>query len=108
MEKQKQDTINLLLKKQAKKSKPNEKQEILEQKLLQELKKDKIKYVQKSNGEKLLHLPIGFTLTLGANKPRDIKVVENCCIEGCVDLKKYTHSRTGDAVCSLDHYKLIK
>ncbi|ORX47516.1 hypothetical protein DM01DRAFT_320459 [Hesseltinella vesiculosa] len=111
-EKDKQDTINRLLKKQAGKSKKNEVSEADQPKHKRHHDPHAIRYVQCPQ-ESTLNIPEKLTVdeVFGWqpwDNKRSPKPMETCDVQGCTNIKKYTAKSSGKAVCSLEHYKMVE
>lgn len=98
-EKDKKKTMDRLLKKQesknlknAQKGRPVRKSEPM------------IVYKNRSN-EISLSLPPGVEFPIETQPPRDIPKPTICGIDGCSQIKKYSCSKTGVSLCSLECYK---
>ncbi|KAL1927464.1 hypothetical protein VTP01DRAFT_3701 [Rhizomucor pusillus] len=117
-EKDKQDTINRLLKKQASKSRRVIKEDATDDKETavsrrERLIKDKnlVRYVNKAEGS-LLAIPESIKVEdiFGVRTQTSSQnlVKAKCEADGCDNPKKYTAKKSGKAVCSLEHYKLVE
>ncbi|CEG77861.1 hypothetical protein RMATCC62417_12544 [Rhizopus microsporus] len=107
-EKDKADTINRLLKKQASKTKRViEDSEETAQKRQSDPKS--IKYVQNTNGSQL-SIPQAYSLEdiFGELKKPTSSTPIKCQVEGCSNDRKYTAKKSGKFVCSFEHYKLME
>lgn len=98
-EKDKKKTMDRLLKKQesknlknAQKGRPVRKSEPM------------IVYKNRSN-EISLSLPPGVDFPIETQPPRDIPKPTICGVDGCSQIKKYSCSKTGVSLCSLECYK---
>merc|ERR1712156_399329 len=65
----------------------------------------KIVYVHRKEGP-LLTFPEGMDIPISAKKPVDPPLPIKCSIENCQNNKKYSCSKTGKPLCSLNCYKL--
>ncbi|KAI7855033.1 PAPA-1-like conserved region-domain-containing protein [Circinella umbellata] len=110
-EKDKADTINRLLKKQASKSKRVIKDEMngdnhsIANKLIPG---ESVRYTSTTNGSQL-SLPSSLLDELvhhSMKRPIPRKII--CEIRGCQNKKKYTAKTSGKAVCSLAHYQIAE
>ncbi|KAI8331153.1 PAPA-1-like conserved region-domain-containing protein [Chlamydoabsidia padenii] len=119
-EKDKQDTINRLLKKQASKSKkiikddgtPDDQSPA--DRLLQLQDPHRLHYVSNQQGS-TLSIPNKYTVDHifgqdGDNKGSNNQVtrITQCQVEGCLGPRKYVATKSGKVVCSFDHYKLVE
>ncbi|KAL0094650.1 PAPA-1-like conserved region-domain-containing protein [Phycomyces blakesleeanus] len=115
-EKDKDDTINRLLKKQASKSKRiinddanDENGQSPAERLRRKEDPNRLHYVSNQHGSKL-SIPAKFTVdqvfSQGSRSCKKAAVV--CQVEGCKNLKKYVAKKSGKAVCSLEHYKVVE
>lgn len=111
-EKDKADTINRLLKKQASKSKriidDTEDKQTPHEKLMKLEDPHRIRYVNTVHGSQL-NIPYIYSLEQifgSQHHPRLLKKM-HCDIEGCKEYRKYT-THNGIAVCSLAHYKQVE
>ncbi|KAI7888410.1 PAPA-1-like conserved region-domain-containing protein [Mucor mucedo] len=115
-EKDKADTINRLLKKQASKSKRiiddgDDKGTTANEKLMKSEDPNRLRYIHTSKGSQLciptvftLQQIFGETISKKSTPPGQVK---KCEVSGCQKNRKYTAKRSGKSVCSLDHYKLV-
>lgn len=109
-EKDKLETINRLLKKQAnKKSRADQKMENNEESGEKVSPPTEIRYILKPNGEASLSFPEEFVhlidnLKQTANYPAE---KQGCMVEGCGLSKKYCHPDTRKISCSWEHYKQL-
>lgn len=96
-EKDKKKTMERLLKKQDSKAAKQAKSKVVKSSIPA--------IVYKQNMEKTVMLfPEGFDYPLQCNKILQIPEKKYCCMD-CGNLKKYSCSRTGNPLCSLDCYK---
>ncbi|KAG1473282.1 hypothetical protein G6F56_001043 [Rhizopus delemar] len=106
-EKDKADTINRLLKKQASKAKRVEEGEetIQKKKHIPKL----LNYSQNSQGS-LLSIPTILTVqqVFGNLKMPETPVIKTCQANGCSNQRKYTAKKSGKFACSLEHYKWVE
>ncbi|KAJ9074869.1 INO80 complex subunit B [Entomophthora muscae] len=110
-EKDKLETINRLLKKQAnKKSRADQQRENLHDPEMPTSPPKYIRYIASSNGESTLSFPEEYTYLVDEFKkeavvpiPRPVCMAENCNLP-----KKYCHPKTLKVSCSLDHYRLLE
>ncbi|KAI7882901.1 hypothetical protein K492DRAFT_175824 [Lichtheimia hyalospora FSU 10163] len=112
-EKDKEDTINRLLKKQASKSRKVIKDDANEEKDTKAPKRvmppDTIKYVNDAKGSVLMIPSIVAVEQVFGHPPRKSSSSPSICqVDGCNASKKYVASKSGKAVCSLEHYKLVE
>ncbi|KAI9251899.1 PAPA-1-like conserved region-domain-containing protein [Phascolomyces articulosus] len=114
-EKDKADTINRLLKKQASKSKrvikddggTNGDNNTMSNKMLL-IPGENVRYTTTKNGSQL-SLPASLLDDLVHHcMKRPIPRRITCDIHGCENEKKYTAKTSGKAVCSLEHYQLAE
>ncbi|CEP08171.1 hypothetical protein [Parasitella parasitica] len=114
-EKDKADTINRLLKKQASKSKriidDTEDKETAHEKLKRLEDPNRIRYVNTSEGSKL-SIPSIFSLnqifgSSVSSAPLHTQL-KKCQVDGCSENRKYTAKKSGKYVCSLEHYKIVE
>ncbi|KAI8086327.1 PAPA-1-like conserved region-domain-containing protein [Halteromyces radiatus] len=116
-EKDKQDTINRLLKKQASKSKKNIKDDgttddqTPADRLQQLQDPHRIHYVQNQQGS-TLNIPEKYTIDQvfaqdQNHTNKDNSRITQCQVEGCQGARKYVAKNTGKVACSYDHYKLV-
>ncbi|KAL7325998.1 hypothetical protein PS15p_208396 [Mucor circinelloides] len=115
-EKDKADTINRLLKKQASKSKriidDAEDKETPHEKLMRIEDPNRIRYTNTAQGSRL-NIPSVYTVeqlfgsnaTLASSPHHSPK---KCQVVGCVKDRKYTAKKSGKFVCSLEHYKVVE
>ncbi|SAM09741.1 hypothetical protein [Absidia glauca] len=117
-EKDKQDTINRLLKKQASKSKkiikddgtPDDQSPA--DRLLQLQDPYRLHYVSNLQGNSL-SIPNKYTVAYifgqqdGGDKHQITRITQ-CQVEGCHAPRKYVAAKSGKVVCSFDHYKLVE
>ncbi|KAI8375735.1 PAPA-1-like conserved region-domain-containing protein [Choanephora cucurbitarum] len=117
-EKDKADTINRLLKKQASKSKRviednAEEKETAHEKLKRLEDPNRLRYINTAQGSQL-NIPTVFTLdkVFGTPVPQTqqptLSSVKQCQVEGCLKTRKYTAKKSGKFVCSLEHYKMVE
>ncbi|KAI8646449.1 PAPA-1-like conserved region-domain-containing protein [Parasitella parasitica] len=114
-EKDKADTINRLLKKQASKSKriidDAEDKETAHEKLKRLEDPNRIRYVNTSEGSKL-SIPSIFSLKqiFGSSVSSALPNthLKKCQVDGCSKSRKYTAKKSGKYVCSLEHYKIVE
>ncbi|KAJ8655941.1 hypothetical protein O0I10_008381 [Lichtheimia ornata] len=116
-EKDKEDTINRLLKKQASKSRKVIKDDANEEKDNRAPKRvmppDTIKYVNDAKGSVLM-IPSAVAIEqVFGHPPRKSSSSSSssrstCQVDGCNASKKYVASKSGKAVCSLEHYKIVE
>ncbi|KAF1804758.1 PAPA-1-like conserved region-domain-containing protein [Mucor lusitanicus] len=116
-EKDKADTINRLLKKQASKSKriidDAEDKETPHEKLMRLEDPNRIRYTNTAEGSRL-NIPSVFTVeqifgsnaTVASSPPNPSP--KTCQVDGCSKNRKYTAKRSGKFVCSLEHYKVVE
>ncbi|CAO3683656.1 unnamed protein product [Umbelopsis ramanniana] len=119
-EKDKADTINRLLKKQASKSKKAIKDDggdgtdsvagdngRQQPRMLEN--PTQIRYVNNKAGS-LLSIPRTMNISdvIASSKKTDLKKVISCAVKGCGQPKKYLTSKSRKPVCSLDHYHTIE
>ncbi|KAI9490858.1 PAPA-1-like conserved region-domain-containing protein [Zychaea mexicana] len=105
-EKDKEDTINRLLKKQASKSKRIIKDDQDSNQTNTPVKmtpSNSVRYTSTSAGSQL-SLPTSLLDELTNNCMQRV----TCVIHGCKNEKKYIAKASGKAVCSLEHYKLAE
>ncbi|KAI9318705.1 PAPA-1-like conserved region-domain-containing protein [Dichotomocladium elegans] len=113
-EKDKEDTINRLLKKQASKSRKIIKDDGTDEKdgktSSRPTQPDSLRYTSTREGN-LLMIPTTVKLedVFGqiAREPRQ-KTIPICAVKGCGQTKKYTGIKSGKAACSLEHYKKVE
>ncbi|KAI9266375.1 PAPA-1-like conserved region-domain-containing protein [Helicostylum pulchrum] len=113
-ERDKADTINRLLKKQASKSKriidDTDDKGSAHEKLMRSEDPNRIRYISTPKGSQLC-IPTVFTMeqvfgeTIKLPTPPKLK---KCEVSGCSNNRKYTAKNTGKSVCSLEHYKVIE
>ncbi|ORZ21132.1 PAPA-1-like conserved region-domain-containing protein [Absidia repens] len=121
-EKDKQDTINRLLKKQASKSKKNIKDEGTPDdqspadRLQQIQDPHRLHYVQNLQGSTLT-IPNKYTVNQvfyghddisNTSSISNVKRITTCQVEGCKGTRKYVAKKSGKVVCSYDHYQLVE
>ncbi|KAI8970935.1 PAPA-1-like conserved region-domain-containing protein [Pilobolus umbonatus] len=113
-EKDKADTINRLLKKQASKSKriidDTEDKQTPHEKLMKQEDPHRIRYINTIKGSQL-NIPSIYTLEqiFGINKhTHPITKKSHCEVKGCNNNRKYTTKKHGRSVCSLEHYRLVE
>ncbi|KAI8388705.1 PAPA-1-like conserved region-domain-containing protein [Radiomyces spectabilis] len=113
-EKDKEDTINRLLKKQASKSKrvikdDGEDKEGQAAGTKQQEDRTRLHYVNNKEGSSL-SIPMSHTIQeVFGNQPKpQVKGEARCEVEACNNLKKYVTKKTGKKVCSLEHYRLVE
>ncbi|KAI8136992.1 PAPA-1-like conserved region-domain-containing protein [Fennellomyces sp. T-0311] len=108
-EKDKADTINRLLKKQASKSKRVIKDDVDPSPSATHLPPaDSVRYTTTTSGS---HLSLPDSLLdelLVSSKHRPVPRKVACEISGCKNEKKYVAKASGKAVCSLEHYRLAE
>ncbi|EIE89456.1 hypothetical protein RO3G_14167 [Rhizopus delemar RA 99-880] len=107
-EKDKADTINRLLKKQASKAKRaiEDTEETVQKK---QPNPKQLNYVHNLNGSRL-SIPPAYTIEQVFNnikRPEPLPT-KTCQVEGCSNHRKYTAKKSGKSVCSLEHYKLVE
>lgn len=107
-EKDKADTINRLLKKQASKTKRvvDETEDAGKLKRLQD--PNRLHYTNTSQGSQL-SIPSVYSIQqiFGQHSTMNpIGELKKCQIQGCLNNRKYTVAKSGKYVCSLEHYKL--
>ncbi|KAG1382588.1 hypothetical protein G6F61_002132 [Rhizopus arrhizus] len=107
-EKDKADTINRLLKKQASKAKRaiEDTEETVQKK---QSDPKQLNYVHNLNGSRL-SIPSAYTIEQVFNnikRPEPLPT-KTCQVEGCSNHRKYTAKKSGKSVCSLEHYKLVE
>ncbi|CDS03728.1 hypothetical protein LRAMOSA01129 [Lichtheimia ramosa] len=114
-EKDKEDTINRLLKKQASKSRKVIKEDANDEKDTKAPKRamppDTIKYVNDAKGSLLIIpsiVPVEQVFGHPPTKSSSSSSPSTCQVDGCNASKKYVASKSGKAVCSLEHYKLVE
>ncbi|CDH48280.1 hypothetical protein RO3G_14167 [Lichtheimia corymbifera JMRC:FSU:9682] len=112
-EKDKEDTINRLLKKQASKSRKVIKDDANEEKDSRAPKRvmppDTIKYVNDAKGSVLMIPSVVAVEQIFGHPPRKSSPAPNTCqVDGCNASKKYVASKSGKAVCSLEHYRVVE
>ncbi|KAK4519701.1 uncharacterized protein ATC70_009941 [Mucor velutinosus] len=116
-EKDKADTINRLLKKQASKSKriidDAEDKETPHEKLMRLEDPNRIRYTNTVEGSRL-NIPSVFTVeqifgsnATPASSPPNL-APKICQVDGCSKNRKYTAKKSGKFVCSLEHYKIVE
>ncbi|KAI9264430.1 hypothetical protein BY458DRAFT_458219 [Sporodiniella umbellata] len=105
-EKDKADTINRLLKKQASKTKRVEEEETTQKK---KQNPKLLNYIQNSKGSQL-SIPTTFTIeqVFGDFKKAHSSTSKTCQVNGCSNHRKYTAKKSGKFACSLEHYKLVE
>ncbi|KAI7903094.1 PAPA-1-like conserved region-domain-containing protein [Cokeromyces recurvatus] len=113
-EKDKADTINRLLKKQASKSKriiedPTEDKETPHEKLKRLEDPNRLRYINTSKGSSL-SIPNVFTIEqiFGHHPSLPLMSTKKCQVEGCSKDRKYTAKKSGKYACSLEHYKIVE
>ncbi|KAI8973334.1 PAPA-1-like conserved region-domain-containing protein [Mycotypha africana] len=116
-EKDKADTINRLLKKQATKSKriiddAAEEKETPHEKLRRLQDPNRLRYIDNKDGCQLI-IPAVYTIeqVFGQHNesvPRQPRQIPQCQVEGCSKDRKYTAKKSGKYVCSLEHYKIVE
>ncbi|KAJ8655943.1 hypothetical protein O0I10_008383 [Lichtheimia ornata] len=113
-EKDKEDTINRLLKKQASKSRKVIKDDANEEKDNRAPKRvmppDTIKYVNDAKGSVLMIPSVVAIEQVFGHPPRKSSSSSPsiCQVDGCNASKRYVASKSGKAVCSLEHYKVVE
>ncbi|KAI7863833.1 hypothetical protein BDF14DRAFT_1293578 [Spinellus fusiger] len=98
-EKDKDDTINRLLKKQASKKR-----------LRNKIDPNRLHYVTNQHGSQL-SIPAAWTIEQvfsSSPPPPSVHRQLLCEVEGCNKAKKYTCKKSTKAVCSLDHYQVME
>ncbi|KAI9483546.1 MAG: PAPA-1-like conserved region-domain-containing protein [Benjaminiella poitrasii] len=113
-EKDKADTINRLLKKQASKSKriiedTAEDKETPHEKLKRLEDPNRLRYVNTSK-ESTLSIPNVFTVDqiFGGHRSSVSLTPKKCQVKGCSKDRKYTTKKSGKYACSLEHYKIVE
>ncbi|KAI8327609.1 PAPA-1-like conserved region-domain-containing protein [Blakeslea trispora] len=114
-EKDKADTINRLLKKQASKSKRviednTEDKETAHEKLKRLEDPNRLRYINSAQGSQL-SIPTIFTLdkVFGTHQTHPTpSLAKQCQVTGCSKSRKYTAKKSGKFVCSLEHYKMVE
>ncbi|KAL0080768.1 hypothetical protein F4703DRAFT_1871008 [Phycomyces blakesleeanus] len=108
-EKDKADTINRLLKKQATKSKQKIRDDVIETKEGEKRKEHGMRYIHNKEGS-VLAIPIKYTVEhiFGTHKVSAPKPPRKCEVHGCHQLKKYVAKKSGKLVCSLEHYQTVE
>lgn len=61
-------------------------------------------YINSQEGNKIL-VPNGFEFPLNYSKAKEPPMRMKCAVDGCENEKKYSCSRTGFPLCSLNCYK---
>lgn len=105
LEKDKEETLQRLLKKQASKKRKDDEtnaQNLAEQ---EQLPPTAIRYVHNAK-ESLLLFPPGVE-TLPAKKFLGYPDPKKCSAKGCKQIKKYQHPKTYKYACSLEHLKIV-
>ncbi|XP_063968142.1 INO80 complex subunit B-like [Lytechinus pictus] len=97
-EESKKQTIEKLLKKQDAKLKA------AKAKLKRNLEVPHIRYCDNSTGISLSY-PAGYEFPLPTTQPLTIKPITKCGVSGCLNGKKYSCSKTGVPLCSLECYR---
>jgi len=97
-EKDKKQTIERLLKKPDAKPKNSKK-------VIKKADVPKIKYIDNEFKGRSLSFPAGFNYPLKAQNAKDPPPAVFCGVKGCENKKKYSCSKTGVPLCSLECYK---
>eukprot|EP00057_Strongylocentrotus_purpuratus_P033225 XP_790647.2 PREDICTED: INO80 complex subunit B [Strongylocentrotus purpuratus] len=97
-EENKKQTIEKLLKKQDAKLKA------AKAKLKRNLEVPHIRYCNSSSGVSLSY-PAGYDFPLDKTQPPPIKTISKCGVSGCLNARKYSCSKTGVPLCSLECYR---
>jgi INO80 complex subunit B len=112
-EKDKADTINRLLKKQASKTKrvidETDDKETAHEKLKRLEDPHRLRYINTAKGSQL-NIPTVYSMDkVFGQLTKPPAITQKCCqVEGCSRIRKYTASKSGKYVCSLEHYKLVE
>lgn len=115
-EKDKADTINRLLKKQASKTK-----RVIDETEEKETAHEKLKRLEDPNRLRYLNTPKGSQLSIPSvysisqifgehttsSSPSTLPL-KQCQAQGCSNIRKYTAAKSGKYACSLAHYKQVE